>query len=115
LRGWSYGDEFDKAKEAGLFTVEEVDSDAQNLAKLKNDRLDAVLAIKESGDASMSGFGTARVFAALEPLLSEKPTYLAFSKQMNKAQLLKSFNEALASMRQDGTWDKIMSSVLPSQ
>ena len=116
LRGWSYGDEFDKAKAAGLFTVEEMDSDAQNLAKLKNDRLDAVLAIKESADASMSGFGgSSRAFTALEPPLSETPTYLAFSKQMNKQELLKSFNQALASMHQDGTMRKIMSSVLAAE
>jgi polar amino acid transport system substrate-binding protein len=115
LRGWSYGDEFDKAKKAGLFTVEEVESDAQNLAKLQNDRLDAVLAIKESGDVSTSGFGSARAFIALEPPLSEKPTYLAFSKQVNKTELLKSFDEALASMRKDGTWNKIVMAISSSQ
>jgi len=114
LRGWSYGDEFDKARAAGLFTVEEVESDAQNLAKLKNDRLDAVLAIKESGDASMSGFGSPQAFVALEPPLSETPTYLAFSRQADKAELLKSFNKALASMRQDGTWDKIVMAISSS-
>jgi polar amino acid transport system substrate-binding protein len=114
LRGWSYGDEFDKAKEEGLFTVEEVESDAQNLAKLKNDRLDAVLAIKESGDASMSGFGSARAFVALEPPLSEKPTFLAFSKQANNTELLKSFSNALTAMRKDGTWDKIVMAISSS-
>lgn len=115
LRGWSYGDEFDQARAAGLFIVEEVDSDAQNLAKLKNDRLDAVLAIKESADASISAFGSSRAFLSLEPPLSETPTYLAFSKQMNKQELLQSFNHALASMRNDGTWDKIVMAISARQ
>ncbi|MBI4806327.1 MAG: amino acid ABC transporter substrate-binding protein [Desulfovibrio sp.] len=115
LRGWSYGDEFDKAKAEGLFIVEEVESDAQNLAKLKNDRLDAVLAIKESGEVGMSGFGSTRAFIALEPPLTEKPTYLAFSKQVNKSELLGAFNEALSSMRQDGTLDKIVMAISSSQ
>jgi ABC-type amino acid transport substrate-binding protein len=63
----------------------------------------------------MSGVGSTRAFIALEPPLTEKPTYLAFSKQVNKSELLRAFNEALSSMRQDGTLDKIVMAISSSQ
>jgi polar amino acid transport system substrate-binding protein len=112
LRGWSYGDAFDRARAAGDFTVEEVESDAQNLSKLQAGRIDAVIATREGADSSIAVSSSPRDFVILEPPLFETPTYLAFAKHARKTELLASFNTALASMRRDGTWEKIVMSIL---
>ena len=49
LRGWSYGGTFDAASQSGWIATEEVSSDRSNFLKLMDGRLDAVLAIAESG------------------------------------------------------------------
>ncbi|WP_243364665.1 substrate-binding periplasmic protein [Fundidesulfovibrio terrae] len=112
LRGWSYGDAFDQARAAGDFTVEEVESDSQNLAKLQAGRIHAMVATREGADASIAVSNSPRDFIILEPPLLEMPTYLAFAKHARKTELLASFNAALASMRRDGTWNKIIMSIL---
>ena len=40
LMGWSYGDSFDNAREAGLINVDAVNNDAANYLKLLSGRVD---------------------------------------------------------------------------
>jgi polar amino acid transport system substrate-binding protein len=115
LRGWSYGDAFDQARADGVFRTEEVESDAQNLSKLQAERIDVMVATLEGANTSIAVSKSPGDFVILEPPLSVTPTYLAFSKQMNKKELLESFNKALASMRQDGTLKMIVSSIMAAE
>lgn len=43
IRGWSYGEKFDTAREKGMFVVEEAKGDAQNFKKLLRNRIDCVI------------------------------------------------------------------------
>jgi polar amino acid transport system substrate-binding protein len=112
LRGWSYGDAFDQARAAGLFKAEEVDNDAQNLAKLKAGRIEVMIAGREGADASIALSDRPQDFLVLEPPLVETAAYLAFSKRLGKRDVIALFNQALALMRQDGTWDMIVMGIL---
>jgi polar amino acid transport system substrate-binding protein len=109
ILGWSYGDEFDEASRAGLFAVEEVGADLQNLEKLQQDRLDAALVIAESKA------GLARRFPDLawsgKPLLLNA-TYLAFSKRAGKAALLRQFDGALDGLRKSGELARLVQAEL---
>lgn len=111
LRGWSYGNEFDAARKAGFFSVDESPSDRANLLKLTAGRLDVVLSIEESGRAvivaeALTGIERSSVF------LTSNYAYLAFSKTKSKKALLEKFNRAIAEMRQDGSFDRIVAKEL---
>lgn len=106
IRGWSYGSAFDSAVHDGLVAVEEETSDILNFKMLASGRLDAVLAIKESGDR-YSEFLHAGIHR-LPQVVTSNRTYVAFSKESGMADALGAFNFALASMRRDGTFDRIV-------
>ena len=108
LRGWSYGDDFDAAVKAGTIKTEETAGNEQNFAKLALGRIDALLAIKESAEGAISAASLADKVQALEPPLSTSASFLAFSKTAGKAPELDKFNAAIAGMRQDGTFTKVV-------
>jgi polar amino acid transport system substrate-binding protein len=112
LRGWSYGDDFDGSVKANKITVDEAENDAQNFSKLAAGRIDAVLAIKESGDVILSDPGIAEKVIALPTPLSSSPSFLAFNKSSGKGDLLVKFNAALAQMKSDQSMDKLVKSIL---
>ncbi len=105
MRGWSYGDEFDNARSAGLFKVEDVSTDEQNFLKLSTHRIDVMVAIPESVSPLLTRFPS--VVAAPTPLL-EAPAYLAFSKAAGQTVLLQRFNQALKEMRKSGEFLRIL-------
>jgi polar amino acid transport system substrate-binding protein len=101
VRGWSYGDAFDKAVKDGKITVEEVAGDDQNFQKLASKRVDAVLAIEEAGAALLK----AGLFTGVQKsprYLFENPTYLAFNKSIGQSDTLKQFNKAITTMKKTG-------------
>ncbi len=101
VRGWSYGDAFDKAVLDGLITVEEVSADAQNFQKLAARRLDAVLAIDEAGAALLKA-GKLTDVQRSPRYLFENSTYLAFNKRAGQTGTLKKFNTAIVTMKKTG-------------
>jgi len=111
-RGWTYGDEFEAARKAGVFQVEEADGDGQNLEKLRAQRIDVILCVREAAFSAMAGTGSRDKFTIQEKPFSVTPAFLAFSRQEHMEQTLAEFNAALRSMREDGTWDNIVTSIL---
>ena len=112
LRGWSYGDEFDAAVKSGKIRAEEVSGDLQNFQKLVAGRLDAVLVNRESAKIIVSSGGIKdRVDASAAPFLASS-TYLAFAKSARKTDLIARFNAALREMHADGSFDRIVSSIV---
>ncbi len=108
IRGWSYGDELDLARKNEQLVVEEVNGDQQNFRKLASGRLDAVLAIVESGERMLEeGAGELAYVKMATTLLASNPAYLAFSKKQNQVETLKQFNKTLAAMKKDGSLDKL--------
>ncbi len=107
LRGWTYGDEFDKAREAGLFQVEVVTTDKQNFGKLERGYLDAVLAVEQTGDAVMATGQFPSVRAVLNPLM-ENPSHLAFHKSTGQQALLQQVDAVVARLRASGAHARLV-------
>ena len=107
LRGWSYGDAFDAARRNGSIATEEVSSDRSNFLKLMDGRLDAVLAIEEAGRATLAAPGLRHIDQA-DAYLASFPVYLAFNKTAGMGDLLACFNKALAEMKRDESFDRIV-------
>lgn len=106
LRGWSHGDAFDVARMAGRLQVEEVVTDAQNFSKLDAGRLDAVVAIEQSGKKLLAGG-----FPSLQALpvpLAMITAHLAFNRAQHKRPLLVRFDAALGTLRRSGEYDRIV-------
>lgn len=111
VRGWSYGEDFDRARAAGLFSVEETPSDRQNLMKLNAARVDVVLAVVEARVVLQRQIPGLKISAV--PYL-ESPTYLVFAKSARKKAFLQRFNQALAELRASGEYDRIVATQLAS-
>jgi len=111
LQGWSYGDDFDKAVAAGKIKKEEVASDATNMTKLSNKRLDAILSIVESGDAEVSKQNLSGTVVRQQKYIATSSVYLVFNKTANKKETLSKFDAAISAMKKDGTFDRIVKTV----
>jgi len=108
ISGWSYGDDFDAAVKAGKIKVDPTDGDESNITKLVHGRLDAVLAIVESGDAAIKAQGVSDKVVRLPNLMTVNKVYLAFNKSADEKALLSDFDKAIAAMKSDGSFDKIV-------
>jgi len=109
MSGWSYGDIFDQAKAQGLFKVEEVSTDIANFEKLLLGRVDGVIAIELTAQQIISEKQYVGQIEVLATPLSINATYLVFAKSLQQTALLEKFNTVLAAMRQDGTYDLLVS------
>ena len=108
IRGWSYGDDFDEARRAGVMVVEEVNSDAQNFSKLAAGRLDVVLAIVEAAEPQLRTHRTVQLAGSM----AENPTYLAFNKSAGMQAFIERFNAALSRMKKSGAVSRIVTEEL---
>jgi len=111
LRGWSYGEEFDKARSSGLFAVEEEDGDIQNFEKLLARRIDCMITVKESAEVYMASSNSREQFLVQPRPFAQHSAHLAFSKQAHMRGFLEAFNKTMADMRRDGAWDSIVSGI----
>lgn len=102
-KGWSYGDDFDKAVAAGTIKIEEADSDESNIKKLAAGRMDILICNEESGDGLIRKLGLSGAIIKLPTYFSTMKLYLAFNKKNNKLELLKKFNATIDAMTKDGT------------
>jgi polar amino acid transport system substrate-binding protein len=109
LKGWSYGDDFDKARKGGAITCEDADSDAQNFAKLDQRHLDAAVAVFEAGTALLPKYKSVAYAAAS---LSRNPTFITFNKSAGKTALLKQFDAAVKDIKASGEFQKIVQAEL---
>lgn len=110
LLGWSYGSEFDRARKAGGFIAEEVQSDLQNFDKLSWGRLDAIVAIEQVGKRLTANSRYAAI-ARSPAYLAENATYLAFNKSRQRQALLNDFDRALAGMKRDGAYQQLVEKI----
>lgn len=107
ILGWSYGARFDKARADGAFKVEEVNRDQLNFRKLLDERLDCVVASKDSALFEMTRNASSNI-TALETPLQINPTYVAFAKDANKKEILARFNAALKEMKENGLYKQLV-------
>jgi polar amino acid transport system substrate-binding protein len=106
--GWVYTDQLSAAIKAGKLSVDPGPGDEQNIRKLAAGRLDAVIAIVESGDLAVRAQGMEGIIARSPRLLGTNKVYLAFNKSAGMRRELALFDEAIASMKEDGTFDRIL-------
>lgn len=104
--GWSYGAEFDEAKESNLFTTV-VGSSQQIYRLLKLGRLDAVVDNKLSGISSINEFKVSQTIDALPNPLVVGGIHIAAKKGL-KTELLKQFNHHVSRIRDTGEYQKIL-------
>lgn len=107
MRGWSYGDEFDKAVAAGSITKEEIESDEMNFKKLIAGRIDALIAAPETWSGLKGALDKDGKVAMLPTPLAVNKTYLVFNKSAGKTDLLTQFSQTVEAMKDDGTIEKL--------
>ncbi len=113
-RGASYGDDFERARKNGVFTVVETADRAGQMQMLVLDRVDAVLV--SPGRIALETVLTENTwlrqhredFVVLSPPYKSDPNYLGIPKSMNLEKVLVPFNEALKELRADGSYDAIV-------
>lgn len=108
IAGWAYSEEFSQAAASGKIDAEPSSGDYLNIRKLSNGRLDAVLAILESGDLAVREMGAEGRILRSPRLFATNKVYLAFNKSARRRPALDRFDKAVASMKEDGTFDRIV-------
>jgi polar amino acid transport system substrate-binding protein len=112
--GWSYGNDFDLARQQNRFAVFEANSDLQNFGKLAAGRLDVVLASPEAVHAQIQDVTLSQIEAASTPL-ARNAGYLAFNKKSGAAVMLRDFNQMLDELKQSLRYRKIISETLGAE
>lgn len=109
--GYSVNPEFDKARLAGRFKVQELSSADSGLKMLARGRLDAYVNGKHVGLFTARNLGITDMIEPLDrPLHEPKPAYLLFSKASNlrnKDQLISEMNQALDLLWKSGEVDQL--------
>ncbi len=108
INGWYYSEEFSAALKSGRVKVQPVADDKTNMRKLQLGRLDAVLAITQSGDGVLHAMALDQVIRRPQQPFLTNPVYLAFHRRAQQQALLQQFNQTLQSMRQDGTYERLI-------
>lgn len=113
-RGGSFGEEYENAKQAGLFKTEEDNGPVMRLKKLLAQRMDC--AFINPGEAALHY--TLRQdqellqrkdeFIVLPMPFKRDPNYLGFSKEMGMSHFLHAFNEELKKAYESGAIQKII-------
>jgi len=104
--GWSYGEEFDRAKERKLFTTT-VGSPKQIYNLLDLGRLDAVVDNKLSGIGTINDLSLNQSIEALPQYLVLGGIYIAVKRGTN-TELIKKFNHHVSRIRDNGEYEKIL-------
>jgi len=104
--GWSYGEEFDRAKVRKLFTTT-VGSPKQIYNLLDLGRLDAVVDNKLSGIGTINDLSLNQSIEALPQYLVLGGIYIAVKRGTN-TELIKKFNHHVSRIRDNGEYEKIL-------
>ena len=114
ITGTSYGEQFDAAVRNGVLrNVEQTNSIESNLKKLVLGRVDLVPSYRYVALDTARRLQLLAKIREISPPLDSVPTYLAFTKVRNLSKRSEEFDAAMASMKQDGTYDRIIGRYLP--
>jgi polar amino acid transport system substrate-binding protein len=105
----------DSALKAGLFkTVEPSHSASSNVQKLVHERVDVIPSYRHVVLNTAKTLGVAGDIKELAPAVDAIPSYLAFSNKRDYAKVIGAYNQALRSMKKDGSYDAIFNKYLAS-
>lgn len=103
IRGWSYGPEFDAARQQRRFDVEEVATDKQNFVKLFRERIDYVVAPELSGRLLARSAPAGTSVMESEHPVAQTPIHFAVPRMLPQAaERIVEFNSALKELVRDG-------------
>jgi ABC-type Fe3+/spermidine/putrescine transport system ATPase subunit len=109
IQGTSYGQRFDAAVTDGaLRNFEQANSAESNLKKLAFGRVDLIPSYRYVALDTAKKLDLLSQIKEVSPPLESVPTYLAFTKVRDLSKQSEGFDAALASMKQDGTYDRII-------
>lgn len=109
----SYGPRLDATLKSGVFKkMDAADNASSNLRKLLNDRVDIIPSYRHVVLDSARSLGLAGSIKELSPAIEAIPSYLAFSNKRDYTKVIGEFNQALRSMKKDGTYDAIFNRYL---
>jgi polar amino acid transport system substrate-binding protein len=113
IAGTSYGEQFDAAVRDGVLrNVEQTNSIESNLKKLVFGRVDLVPSYRYVALDTARRLQLLTQIREISPPLDSVPTYLAFTKVRDLRKQSEDFDAAMASMKQDGTYDRIIGQYL---
>ncbi|MBB6480477.1 substrate-binding periplasmic protein [Spirochaeta isovalerica] len=115
LFGWSYRQDFEDARETGIFTVIEMRSDISNLDLLASGRIDYILILEEIGKAMMEKKEYSGKFRMIYPPLLQNETYLGFNKHTNRTDLLERLNLEIRELKQTEKYDELVNQILQDE
>ena len=109
ITGTSYGEKFDAAVRDGVLrNVEQTNSIESNLKKLVFGRVDLIPSYRYVALDTARRLQLLAQIREMSPPLDSVPTYLAFTKVRDLSKRSEDFDAAMASMKQDGTYDRII-------
>lgn len=107
-RGWSYGQTFDDAREAGLFEVNVRADFSENFKMLELGRIDCLILDQLSGESYIEHLGWGDKIVSLPTPFSLNNGYLIIPKEMKMTEFLKKFDASLEAMRASGIYQNIV-------
>lgn len=107
-RGWSYGEVFDSARRAALFTAEEAADNAANLKKLLAGRVDCTIVDVLSLRQILKRMAWHDKIESLEVPAAINSAHLVFAKQAHQRHVLETFNRGLVKIKANGTYRRII-------
>ncbi len=107
-RGWSYGQEFDEAREAKVFEAKEAEDNHANFGKLVRGRIDCLIADELSALQILHRENLQSVVDRLARPAAVNKAYLVFARESGRRELLDRFNTAVGAMREDGSYNRIV-------
>lgn len=109
MRGWSYGEDFDKAKKRKVFRVQETNEGTQSFKLLLKKRVDAVVMDSVSANIILKKEGWLNQVNESTHPVAKNAAYIVFLKTMNQKELINKFNSTVQQMKEDGSYQKIIS------
>ena len=114
-RGWSYGQQFDEARNRELFTVSIKNSPEENFQLLALGRIDCVILDKLSGNSYVELLNIKDKIDVLPNPFSINNGYLIVPKQLSMQTFLDEFNASVEGLRREGMYQEIVDSFVRSK
>lgn len=106
--GWSYGEDFDTARKKYKLNTFESRNNLINFDKLIRKQLDCVIADELSAEIIINNHNFHNKVEKIKKPLTINNAYLVFSKKSRKKALLYKFNNQLALMKKNRSFDQIV-------
>ncbi|WP_233201045.1 substrate-binding periplasmic protein [Chromobacterium alticapitis] len=114
VRSVNYGEAFEAAlKRGGIRVTETAASGEQNLDMLLANRFDILVSNRLGAWDILRRRHAERLVVELRPPLEDIPSYIAFSRKPGLAGVRDRFDDALAAMKHDGSYAKLLGQALP--